>query len=275
MNEEVQNLPLFSVVPDPNQPRKTFNETSLAELAASIAENGVILPIIVSPIGNDKYQIVAGERRWRASVIAKTPTIPAIVRDLGPLHRQLQALLENVQRSDLNPLEEANAYQQLQEEFSLSHEDIAQTVGKSRATITNSLRLLKLPDFVRTCIRDGNLTSGHAKVLLGFHNEADMIYLAGMIIDKQLSVREAEDAAIAMRKRHSTDQDETNSETTVTKSMQQLQLQKEYVENGLTRYFGTQVKLITDPSSAGSIQIKFHDAADLERICEIMGYTES
>lgn len=274
MTEEVRDIPVYQITPDPNQPRKHFDPDSLQELADSITENGVILPIIVSPVGNDKYQIIAGERRWRASILAKKATIPCIVRELEPFTRQMQALLENVQRNDLNPLEEANAYQQLMDEYDMSHEQIAQSVGKSRATITNSLRLLKLPSFVQDQLADGLLSAGHAKVILSLTRESDMLYLAGKIIQDQLSVRDASAIAEKLRKQKSSDPPVATVDNEIANSLQQLQLQLQRVEDQLCRYFGTQVKLKTNKDQSGSVEISFNDLAELERILELLGYND-
>ncbi len=274
MTEEVRDIPVYQITPDPNQPRKNFDPERLQELADSIRENGVILPIIVSPVGNEKFQIIAGERRWRASLLAHKTTIPCIVRELEPFTRQMQALLENVQRNDLNPLEEANAYQQLLEEYDLSHDQIAQSVGKSRATVTNSLRLLKLPSFVQDQIADGKLSTGHAKVILSLTRESDMLYLSGKIIQDQLSVRDANVLADKLRKQRPSDTLVATVDNDKAKRLQQLQLQLQRVESQLTRQFGTQVQLKQGKDERGSVEIQYNDMAELERILELLGYRD-
>lgn len=187
-----QELRLSSIVPGRFQPRARFSEEQLRELSISIQRNGVVQPIIVRAIERDGrtiYEIVAGERRWRAAGMAGLTTIPAIVRTIGDQQALELALIENVQRSDLTPLEEANGYQRLLEEFGYTQEELSGIVGKSRSHITNLLRLLSLPDDIRQLLDDGKLTMGHARALLTARNAAD---IARAIIDKGLSVRQAE-----------------------------------------------------------------------------------
>lgn len=270
MTEEVKDIPVYSISPDPGQPRKNFDEISLQELADSILVNGVILPIIVSRVGNEKYQIIAGERRWRASIIAKKATIPAIIRDLEPFKRQMQALLENIQRDNLNPLEEANAYQQLLEEFELSHEEIAQAIGKSRASVTNALRLLKLPDFVQDCLRDAKLTSGHAKVLLGLADEHDIVYLAGRAVQGSWSVRQTALALEQLRNKKTFEGLDPKVGKEKFQSLQQLQLQLQSLEEAMTRYLGTSVKIQLSGNHKGNLNIQFHDFEELDRIIDLI-----
>lgn len=268
-NEEIKNLPIYAVSPDPEQARKRFVKEDLQELANSIALNGVISPIIVSPLPNNQYQIIAGERRWRASILAKKTTIPAIVRELEPFTRQVQSLIENIQRSDLNPVEEAKGYRRLIDEFALSHEELAERVGKSRASITNSLRLLNLPEFVQQCLIEGSISSGHAKVILGLNNEADMIYVCGKAAGQKLSVKDT--AALVdnlknEKKRTSRDDQDQNSAQT------QSALEQRALELNLTRLFGSQVTLDVNKNKKGNIKIAFNDFEELDRILEILGY---
>lgn len=269
--EEVKNLPIYSITPDPEQARKVFPEEALRELADSISLNGVILPIIVTPIGNEQYQIIAGERRWRASLLAGKTSIPAIIRELEPFTRQIQSLLENIQRSDLNPLEEAEAYEKIIDEFDLSHEELAERVGKSRAYITNALRLLKLPSFVKDCLRDQSITNGHAKVLLALNSEEDMIYLCGKIVSEQWSVKQAQEAVDHLKKERGREaaggEDGGQADTGE-------QLQCEKLELELTRKLGTRVSLDVLKNKNGSIKIHFHDFTELERILELIGYQD-
>lgn len=187
-------LPIDSLSPNPNQPRVHFDEETLAELAASIREIGVLQPVLARSIGNGQYQLVAGERRWRAARRAGLTTIPAIVRVTDDLHSVEQALVENLHRQDLTPLEEAAAYQQLIEDFHLTHEQVSSRVGKSRSAVTNTLRLMSLPPAIQHLLADARLSAGHARALLGSPDRAFQEYLAKRAVDDGLSVRAVEEA---------------------------------------------------------------------------------
>jgi ParB family transcriptional regulator, chromosome partitioning protein len=186
-------LPLGDISPNPHQPRQHFDEEGLASLAASIKAVGVLQPIIVRRVGG-AYELVAGERRWRSARRAGLTTIPAIVRDVDDLASVEQALVENLHRADLSPLEEAAAYQQLIEDFELTHEQVASRVGRSRSAITNTLRLLQLPPSIHQLVMDGRLSAGHARALLGTPDRALQERLAQRIVTEGWSVRAAEEA---------------------------------------------------------------------------------
>ena len=188
------DIPVASIKPNPHQPRGHFDEESLASLAASIRELGVLQPILVRQVGDADFELVAGERRWRAARRAGLPTIPAIVRDVTDIASVEQALVENLHREDLNPLEEAAAYQQLIEDFGLTHEQLSGRVGRSRVTITNTLRLFQLPPTVQKLVADGQLSAGHARALLGTPDRSYQEALARRAVGEQLSVRSVEDA---------------------------------------------------------------------------------
>jgi ParB family chromosome partitioning protein len=191
---ELRDIPTAAVTPNPNQPRQHFDEESLVELAASIAEMGVLQPILVRPIDDDRFELVAGERRWRATQRAGLATIPAIVRNTSDLSSIEQALVENLHRQDLTALEEAAAYQQLIEDFEFTHDDLAGRVGKSRSAITNSLRLLGLPPSVQSLLGDGQLSAGHARALLGTPDRSRQEALARDAVSEGWSVRMVEQA---------------------------------------------------------------------------------
>ncbi len=191
---ELRDIPTAAVTPNPNQPRQHFDEESLVELAASIAEMGVLQPILVRPLGDDQFELVAGERRWRATQRAGLATIPAIVRNTSDLSSIEQALVENLHRQDLTALEEAAAYQQLIEDFDFTHDDLAGRVGKSRSAITNSLRLLGLPPSVQSLLGDGQLSAGHARALLGTPDRSRQEALAREAVNEGWSVRMVEQA---------------------------------------------------------------------------------
>ncbi|MGH9245836.1 MAG: ParB/RepB/Spo0J family partition protein [Acidimicrobiales bacterium] len=187
-------LPVSQVVPNRNQPRASFDEESLTTLTASIRELGVLQPVLVRPAENDRFELIAGERRWRAARRAGLQTIPAIVREVDETTSLEQALVENLQRDDLNPLEEAAAYQQLIEEFRLTHEQVASRVGKSRAAISNTLRLFQLPPGIQRLVAEGRLSAGHARALLGTPDRSFQETLARRTVADGLSVRAVEDA---------------------------------------------------------------------------------
>ena len=192
---DVHTLPIKDIVPNPNQPRRKFVEKALEELAQSIKGQGLLQPILVRPLGDaqpGKYEIIAGERRWRASKLAGLVEVPVVVRSFTDQETLAAALIENLQREDLNPVEEALGIQTLKEEFSLSQEDLAARLGKSRSAIANSLRLLALPEQVRKDMMDGRLTAGHARALLSITSQRPQEYLRNLILEENLSVREAE-----------------------------------------------------------------------------------
>jgi len=189
----VLNVPLGKIVPNPRQPRSHFDPAALEELSLSIREHGVIQPLLVSRDENDGYILIAGERRWQASKLAGLAEVPVIVRQTTDLERLELALIENVQRADLNPLEEANAYRQLSEEFKLSHEEIATRVGKSRVAVTNTLRLLKLPEAVQQALVDGVISEGHARALLGLTNPLAQEAALKKVREHDLTVRQTEE----------------------------------------------------------------------------------
>jgi ParB family chromosome partitioning protein len=188
------------IKPNPQQPRQRFDEAALQELAASITEHGVIQPLVVAPLppsatGIPEFQLIAGERRWQAAKLAQLPRVPVILKEVTPQQSLELALIENIQRADLNPLEEAAAYQQLQQEHGLTHEEIARRVGKSRVTVSNSLRLLGLPREARRLLLQGEITEGHARALLSLPSEAVRLELLRLVLERHLSVRHTEDAA--------------------------------------------------------------------------------
>ncbi|MFK8022890.1 MAG: ParB/RepB/Spo0J family partition protein [Ilumatobacter sp.] len=191
---ELLDIPTAAVSPNPNQPRQHFDEEALVELAASIAEMGVLQPILVRPLEGDRYELIAGERRWRATQRAGLATVPAIVRDTTDLSSVEQALVENLHRKDLTPLEEASAYQQLLEDFELTHDELAGRVGKSRSAVTNSIRLLSLPPSVQGLLADGALSAGHARALLGTPDRSHQEALATQAVAEGWTVRMVEQA---------------------------------------------------------------------------------
>jgi len=195
--KDLRSLPVAFLQPGRFQPRMSFDEQPLAELAASIKEKGVLSPILVRPIGPDRYEIVAGERRWRAAQLAKLHDVPVVVRELPDDQALELAIIENVQRADLNAIEEGAAYEELITKFGRTQEDVAREVGKSRSHIANTVRLLRLPNQVKAWIREGKLTAGHARTLL---SEADPEARARELIEGALTVRQAEQRSVSKRK---------------------------------------------------------------------------
>jgi ParB family chromosome partitioning protein len=185
---------LASISPNRFQPRGHFDEEALSQLADSIREVGVLQPVLVRPAGDDRYELIAGERRWRAARRVGLQTIPALVKETDDAAALEQALVENVHRDDLNPLEEAAAYQQLIEDFGLTHDEVAGRVGRSRATVSNTLRLMQLPPAIQKTVQEGKLSMGHARALLGSPDRAFQERLAKQIVADDLSVRATEDA---------------------------------------------------------------------------------
>ena len=249
----INEIELDKIVPNEYQPRKVFNDEKMKELAASIKEQGVIQPVIVHRAGSG-YQLIAGERRWRASRLAGLKTIPALVKEATKREFLEMALIENIQREDLNPLEAAEAYKRLQDEFKLTQEDLAKRVGKERSTVTNFLRLLGLPKEIKQELSTGALSMGHAKALLSLERVRDQMQAAFMIVKKGLSVREAE--ALAARLKNPPKEKRAR-----------LSHELKSVEEKLKKALGTKVS-ITARSKGGRIVIEFYSAEELDRIID-------
>ncbi len=253
----VGEIELRRVQPNPFQPRREFDAEALAELQASIRENGLLQPLVVRVAG-DGFELVAGERRFRALSGLKRETAPAIVRELSDEQMLLLALVENLQREELNAIEEAIAYQQLIDGFGLTQGQVASRVGRNRSTVANSLRLLTLPQQVQDMVGSGSLSAGHARAVLSLDSESDRIRLAHEIVKGGLSVRDAERRARSGPRQKSG----ANGKTRV--STQDPVARR--TEMALARYFGTAVRVRLRGKAAGEIRIPFHDAEDFERI---------
>jgi ParB family chromosome partitioning protein len=249
----VSEIELDNIVPNEYQPRKVFDDAKLRELASSIKEQGVIQPVIVHRAGSG-YQLIAGERRWRASRLAGLKTIPALIKEATKRELLEMALIENIQREDLNPLEAAEAYKRLQDEFKLTQEDLAKRVGKERSTVTNFLRLLHLPKEVKQDLANGALTMGHAKALLSLELSRDQVQAAALIVKKGLSVREAESLAARLK-----------NPPQEKKARQSHELKA--VEERLKKSLGTKVS-ITSKAKGGRIVIEYYSPEELDRILE-------
>ncbi|MFY9214233.1 MAG: ParB/RepB/Spo0J family partition protein [Tissierellaceae bacterium] len=253
----IKKIPLEEIIPKSDQPRKDFNDETLNDLAKSIETNGVIQPILLRK-RDDKYEIIAGERRYRASQIAKLKEIPAIIVDADDEDAAKLALVENIQREDLNPIEEAMAYKQLMEEFDLRQEDLANAIGKSRTYITNTVRLLKLDDRVIEHLYKGNLTTGHGKVLLGIKDKDEQVKLAEKIIATGLNVRETESEVKKSKEKKKPKKEKPRKDPHLAD-----------VEEEFMRILGTKVRLVKD-KNVGRIEIEFYSEEDLERIYDII-----
>ncbi|HOE56372.1 MAG TPA: ParB/RepB/Spo0J family partition protein [Bacillota bacterium] len=239
------------------QPRKAFDDSTLAELSESIKEHGVVQPIIVRRSGNS-YQIVAGERRWRASRMAGEKTIPAIVKECSNLEVMELALIENLQREDLNAIEEAMAYKALIEEYNMTQEEISRKIGKSRPVIANHLRLLQLPQEIKDMIAEGKITQGHARALLAIAGEKRQLEVAERIITGQLNVRQVEKLA-----------KETKPKKKKEKQLNNYQIEIDQLEERLKTALGTKVKIYHN-NNRGIIEIEYYSNEEFDRILELL-----
>jgi ParB family chromosome partitioning protein len=258
----LQELPIAAIRPNPYQPREGFDEEGLGALADSIREVGLLQPVLVRPAG-DGYELVAGERRWRAARRAGLQVIPAIVRQTEDDKALQAALVENLQRDDLNPLEEAGAYQQMIEDFSMTHEQVAAKVGKSRAAVSNTLRLLQLPPSIQRALRDSRLSMGHARALLGTPDRAFQEALARRAIKDDLSVRAVEEA---VRERNDGVEEERRARPPA--PMRPPGLLE--LEELLGEHLQTRVRIRLGGGGKGALTVDFAGLEDLERIYRLM-----
>jgi len=260
--QSLMSLSVNLLDPRKDQPRKTFDQEDLQLLADSISEHGVIQPIVVRQIeGTDRYEIIAGERRWRASKIAGLDTIPAVVMTGDDLKIAEVALIENVQRKDLNPVEEALAYRALIDNFKLTQEEVSRQAGKSRSAVANMLRLLELPDDVLILLRDGSLSMGHARAILGLDDEDQMLPLAEKTIDKGLSVREVEKLVRKMNE----EGEEEEADEPADKTADQRRVYMKDLESRIMSDLGRKVK-IHETARKKTLELTFEDDEDLEAL---------
>lgn len=250
-------------IANPKQPRTEFDQKKLEELADSIRENGVIEPIIIEPTGDGKFYIIAGERRTRASLLAGLKKVPVQIRKFDEIQRLQVALIENIQRADLNPIDEAKAYYNLMELGELTHEEVAKRVGKNRSTVTNSVRLLKLPDDMKKSLVDGQITSGHARALLSVSNPADQRIMFGKIIGSGLNVREAEELAQVYNNGGRAASSKP-AKKPVKKDPEIARIEQKFID-----VFGTKVTL-KGTLEKGSIEINYFTKEDLNRLYNII-----
>ena len=264
-SSSIGEIEIEKIFANPNQPRRDFNEEALQELADSIKELGVIQPITLRKMDDGTYQIIAGERRFRASQIAGKTTIPAYILKADDEDTMEMALIENIQREDLNPLEIALAYQQLIEQHNLSQEQLSKRVGKGRATIANFLRLLKLPATIQVALKEKRIDMGHAKALLSLDSHSDQINIFHDIEKNSYSVREVEEMVRKVK------EGEESLSTTVTKGTASKKQDAVYhqLKKHLTQFFQTPVQLTCSEKGSGKISIKFKNEKELERIITI------
>lgn len=254
-NSGTVSVRIDEIEPNRNQPRKDFDEAALNDLADSIAQHGIIQPLLVRPIFSGGYQIVAGERRWRAARMAGLKEVPVIIREMDDAEFMEISLIENLQREDLTPLEEAKGYASLMETHGFTQEDVSKAVGKSRPVIANALRLLNLPEEIQELIEKGDLTAGHGRTLLAFKNKEDMLRAAERIVNDGISVRELEKMVKACNERK--DQEEKPAKP-----------QNHYYEEvrlALNEHLGRKVK-ISGTKKKGVIQIEFYGEDDLKAL---------
>jgi ParB family transcriptional regulator, chromosome partitioning protein len=260
----LKSIPVGQISRNPFQPRQEFKAEDLAELQESLKASGLLQPITVRRRpGKDGFELIAGERRLRAAKALGWREIPAIIKEIDDRTLLTLALVENLQRTDLNPIEEGEGYRQLAQEFSLTQQQIAETVGKDRTTIANVLRLLQLPDAVRSLLQEGQLSMGHAKVLLGLDDEGRIIALAAEIVRDGLTVREVEGRlrSVGISKRKKTGRP---------RSVDRQPAEVRHIEERLRRHLQTDVTVKVASNSRGAVTVHFYSADDLERLLELM-----
>lgn len=270
--EEVKKIAIEKISPNPYQPRRYFDPERLAELAASIKEHGVLQPLIVRRAG-ERYELVAGERRWRAAQQAGLTEVPAVVRELDEATMMKIALVENLQREDLNPLEEAQAYHRLMQEFHLTQEEVAQAVGKSRSAVANALRLLMLPAPIQESLARGEITAGHARAILAVEGEAAQVEAWRRILQGKLTVRQAENLGRTMSSTGETPagfhQETLRKETEKERTLSRLSPELRALEDRLRERLGTKVQILPGRGK-GRIEIEYYGDEDLERLITLI-----
>jgi len=254
-------LNIDDIEPNRAQPRKAFDESALSELAESISQYGILQPLLVRPRKDGSYQIVAGERRWRAAKMAGLKEVPVTVRDLSDDETAAIALIENLQREDLNPIEQAQGLSELIDSYGLTQEEAAYRVGKSRPAVANVLRLLKLPDDIRKLVAEGKISEGHARAILGFSDEEDMRNAASLIVKGKATVRDIEKMAKA----------KSSKKSRKSKKQAKRDVYYDEVELSLAESMGRRVRIHTVPGGGGKIEIEFFDKEDLKKIANEIG----
>lgn len=259
-------IPVKDIVINPKQPRKYFQEDALKELAASIAKHDIIQPLTVSKISNGKYQLIAGERRWRASQLAGLHEVPVYIRQANDRELLELALLENLQRENLNPMEIAFSYQRMMDELNYTQEQVAESMGKERSSVANYIRLLKLPPDIQQAVREGSISFGHARALININTVDQQLFAFKQIIDKHLSVRQTEELVRNVYKQPGK-----------SKSSAQKGLPPAYkkIEDILSSHFSTQAKLVHNPKGHGSITLPYYSLDGLNKLLKELNITIS
>lgn len=249
-------LKIMEIEPNHDQPRKIFDEKALAELADSIAQHGILQPLVVRPLSNGSYQLVAGERRWRAARMAGLSEVPVIIKELTDEEVIEIAMVENLQREDLNPLEESLGYAYMMQELKITQEQVAEKVGKSRPAVANALRLLKLPEEIQEMVKNNIISAGHARALLGFSTKEEMLEVASLIIKEDISVREIENLVKAAKKAPPKPKEKKKREKFFSE-----------VELALVNNLGRKVKIKENgKKGSGVLEIEFFDESDLKSL---------
>lgn len=254
------------IQPDKNQPRKDFDEDKLRELADSIKEVGIISPIVVKKNGQF-FDIVAGERRWRAARMAGLKEVPVVIRDIDEKTSRAMSIIENVQRDDLNPIEEALGYQVLIDQFGMTQEEVAKKVSKNRATVANSLRLLKLDDDIQQLLRNKMITQGHARALLGIEDKDIRKKVAGLCAEKNLSVREIEEI---VKKEKTEKENRKNGDSDEVRELKRLKIIYKDLEKQMKSSLGTKVSILPKTRDKGVLQIEYYTQEDLDRFFTLL-----
>ncbi len=258
-NGSASTLNINEIEPNRDQPRKIFNEKALEELSKSIEQNGIIQPLLVRPMLDGSYQLIAGERRWRAARMAGLTEVPVTIREMTDEEASVFALIENLQREDLNPVEEAEGMKSLIETYGFTQEEAAARVGKSRTAITNTLRLLKLPEAVLNMLGEGKISAGHARALLGLDDEEKMLLIAEQIIKEDLSVRQVEKIVKYANK---------GEKTKPVKRTQKRDKYYDEVELALTEALGRPVKVYLGKGGKGTLEFEFYGKDDLTKLAK-------
>lgn len=261
LGERIRSVLTDQIVPNRLQPRKTFNEESLKELAASIKEQGVIQPLIVTAAAGNRYELITGERRLRAAKLAGIAEVPVIIKNVGPEEMLEFSIIENIQREDLNPIEEAQAYKELISQFKYSQDEVADKLGRSRTAVANSLRLLNLPKLIQDDVSSGRLSAGHARALLSVRNLQEQLRLREEVLNSALTVRDIERMIQSLR----------GTTKVVVKRGSSLTPQMKHLVDEMTKSLATKVKLEPDrEKKGGKIIIEYYSSQDLDRIYNVV-----
>ncbi|GHV09667.1 chromosome partitioning protein ParB [Bacteroidia bacterium] len=266
-SSSINEIELSKITPNPDQPRHAFDEDALEELATSIRALGLVQPITLREVGTDQYQIISGERRYRASLKAGLTTVPAYVKKASDENVMEMALIENIQREDLNAIEIALAFQTLLETYQLTQEKLSERIGKKRATIANFLRLLKLPAEIQMGLKDKKIDMGHAKLLLGLEDPSQQIRVYEQVVEYQYSVRKTEEIIRSLSEEKSP---ETSAQKPAKKSASSVDAEYQALQQQLSQHFNSKVGLKINDKGAGQITIPFASQDDLERITQLL-----